>query len=98
MPFMLNEYHYFEAVQCVKVKDQDKRHFQNHLALCPTCAAMYKHALETNDLEVRRLIVEHDAAENTQSVIIPVTLAGRPYNIRFVGTHWFDLKTVLENS
>ena len=96
MPFKLKSGdHYFVAVQCVK--DQEKRHYQNRLALCPTCAAMYQHARETDDAEIRRLIVEHAAPDNAPSVKIPVTLAGKQHNLHFVGTHWFDLKTVLEN-
>jgi hypothetical protein len=96
MPFKLNELHYFEAVQCVK--SQEKRYHQNYLALCPVCAAMYKYARTTDDTEIRRLIVEHDAPDDAGSVEIPVTLAGQQYRLRFVGTHWFDLKTVFENS
>ena len=96
MPFKLKSGdHYFVAVQCIK--DQEKRHYQNRLALCPTCAAMYQHARETDDTEIRRLIVEHTAPDNAPSVEIPVTLAGKQFNLRFVGTHRFDLKTVLEN-
>ena len=41
---------------------------------------------------------EHEAPDNAPSVEIPVTLAGKQHNLRFVGTHWFDLKTVFENS
>ncbi len=97
MPFKLKSGdHYFVAVQCVK--DQEKRHYQNRLALCPTCAAMYKHSRETDDPEILRLIVEHDAPDDASSVEIPVVLAGKQHSLRFVGTHWFDLKTVFENS
>lgn len=96
MPFKLNEYHYFEAVQCVKA--QEKRYYQNYLAFCPTCAAMYKHACETDDAEILRLIVEHDAPDDAPSVEIPVVLAGKQHSLRFVGTHWFDLKTVFIKS
>jgi hypothetical protein len=98
MPFKLGEYHYFEAVQCVK--GQEKRHFQNYLALCPTCAAMYKYARirEPDDTEIRRSLIEHNAPDDAPFVEIPVMLAGKQYSLHFVGTHWFDLKTVLENS
>lgn len=94
MPFKLrsNE-HYFEAVQCIV--DKDVRHFQNRLALCPTCAAMYQYARETDDAEIRCSIVEHEADDKAPAVEIPVSLAGKQFQLRFVGTHWFDLKTVL---
>lgn len=94
MPFRLRTgEHYFEAVQCVA--DNEKLHMKTRLALCPTCAAMYQHARETDDTEIRRRIVEHTADDQTPSVEIPVRLAGRDHTLRFVGTHWLDLKTVL---
>lgn len=93
MPFKLKGEHYFEAVQCIR--DKDVRHYQNRLALCPTCAAMYKNARETDDVELRRRIVEHDADDKAPSIEISVRLAGCERTLRFVGTHWFDLKTVL---
>ncbi len=95
MPFKLprSDKHYFEAVQCIG--DKGIRHFQNRLALCPNCAAMYQYARETDDAEIRRSIVEHDAPDNAASVEISIRLAGRQFQLRFVGTHWFDLKTVL---
>jgi len=94
MPFKLRsgEY-YFEAVQCIEEKET--RHFQNRLALCPTCAAMYQYARETDDAEIRRRIIELDAEDQAPAVEIPVRLAGRECTLRFVGTHWFDLKTIL---
>jgi hypothetical protein len=94
MPFKLRSGdHYFEAVQCVR--NQDTHDFQNRLALCPTCAAMYQYVRETDDTEMRCRIVEHAADDKAPSVDIPVHLVGREYTLRFVGTHWFDLKTVL---
>lgn len=65
-------------------------------ALCPICTAMYQHARQSDDTEIRRLIAENEAP-NAPAVEIPVTLAGKQHNLRFVGTHWFDLKIVLES-
>jgi hypothetical protein len=94
MPFRLGSgEHYFEAVQCIN--DKETRHYQNRLALCPTCAAMYQYARETDDAETRRRIVAHGADDKAPSVDLPVRLAGQERAIRFVGTHWFDLKTIL---
>jgi|GEM_PF-3681342 len=45
--------------------------------------------------EAKLAIVEHDAPDNADSVEIPLTLAGQPRHLRFAGTHFFDLKTVL---
>ena len=66
--------------------------------LCPTCATMYLHACETDDAEIRRRIIELDAKDQAHAVEIPVRLAGREYTLRFVGTHWFDLKTILSGN
>lgn len=94
MPFKLkSDLHYFEAIQCVR--GLNKHLFENHLALCPTCAAMYQHVRETDDAEIRRSIVEHEADDKAPAVEIPVRLAGRELTLRFVGKHWFDLRTVL---
>ena len=93
MPFKIGDAYYFEAVQCIKTIEN--HHIENRLALCPTCAAMYQHARAIDDTELRRLIVEHDAPDNANSVEIPLTLATQPHRLRFVGTHFFDLKTVL---
>lgn len=97
MPFKLRSgEHYFEAVQCIE--DKEMRYFQNRLALCPNCAAMYQYARETDDAEIRRLIIELDAEDQSPAVEIPVQLADREYTLRFVGTHWFDLKTILSGN
>jgi hypothetical protein len=94
MPFKLRTgEHYFEAIQCVR--NQHAHYYQNRLALCPTCAAMYQHARETDDAEIWRRIVEHPAADQAPAVEISLRLAGRDHSLHFVGTHWFDLKTVL---
>ncbi len=95
MPFQIQELHYFEAVQCVK--DLKKRHVENRLALCPTCAAMYQYARQTEDREVHNRIINLKEAETSPSVEIPVTLAEQEYRLHFVGKHWFDLKTILES-
>lgn len=93
MPFKVDGVHYFEAVQCVR--DLDKLYFENYLALCPNCAAMYKHARSTNDVEMRRGIVSHSEADTVACVDVPVTLAGKERKLHFGGKHWFDLKTIL---
>lgn len=93
MPFKVGEEHYFEAVQCVRGLEQ--HYFENRLALCPTCAAMYVHARQTDDAEILRRIVDQDVSDKAPSAEIRIELAEREFHLRFVGTHWFDLKTVL---
>jgi predicted transcriptional regulator len=90
MPFKVRDIHYFEAIQCVR--GLGHHYFENRLALCPTCAAMYLHARDSEDAEIRRSIVDHAAS----AVEIIIKLAGREFQLRFVGTHWFDLRTVLQ--
>jgi len=93
MPFKIGVDYYFEAVQCIK--EVDKLYFANRLALCPTCAAKYQHIRETNDEQLRELIINADA-EKELFVEIPIELAQKNYSLYFVAKHWFDLKTILE--
>ncbi len=96
MPFKLpSGDHYFEAVQCIADHETDARHYQNRLALCPTCAAMYQHAREIDDTELRHRIIDHGTDDQVPAVEIPFRVAGRDVALYFVGTHWFDLKTLL---
>lgn len=93
MPFKIDEYHYFEAVQFIK--NITKVYKENYLALCPTCAAKYKYARETTDDDMRRYLINIDSPDDSPSVDIPVRLAGEDLSIEFVGKHWFELKTIL---
>jgi hypothetical protein len=92
MPFKLGtgEY-YFEAVQVVK--GLAKHFFENRLALCPTCAAMYQYVRSCSDDEMTRQI----SATGGESAVVElhVDLAGDPRVLRFVGTHFFDLRVVV---
>lgn len=94
MPFKIRGEYYFEAVQCVL--DPDRRHHENYLALCPTCAAMYKHARETSDEAIRRAIIKREY-DNAPAMKIAVRLAERNFQLRFVGTHFIDLQAILED-
>lgn len=94
MPFRVGDLHYFEAVQCIRGLPQ--RFYENRLALCPTCAAMYQYARGTEFEEIRQRIIQSPAEANVGAVEIEVTLAGVERTLRFVADHWLDLKTVLE--
>lgn len=92
MPFKLvtGEY-YFEAVQVFK--DLNKHFFENRLALCPICAAMYQHARSINDEELKR---KFSTIVNVYGVVeLPIELANEPRTLRFVGTHFFDLAVII---
>jgi len=83
MPFQLADgSYYFEAVQFDYSCDRELP--QNHMALCPVCAAKYLNARTTPDTEMR-------LALETGNVEIPVILAGKPECIRFVNDHKNDL-------
>jgi hypothetical protein len=97
MPFKLRtgEY-YFEAVQVLKGLAQ--HFYENRLALCPTCAAMYQFARDSTDNEVRAAIVALESEAVGAKVEVPVVLAGEKRIVRFVGTHFFDLQLVIGKS
>jgi hypothetical protein len=89
MPFKLdNGKYYFEAVECVK--DADREHRQNHLALCPTCAAKYRHANGSSS-KLREAILHASGFK------VPVILAREPQTIRFVEEHLQDMQAALQS-
>lgn len=87
MPFKLasGEY-YFETVQLLALT---REHRPNHLALCPVCAAKFKHANGTPDEDVIGALT--GAADGR----IRVVLARAPESLRFVSTHLGDIRAVL---
>lgn len=96
MPFKINGMHFFEAVKLVGTLKQHL--YRCRLALCPTCAAMYKHARETPDEELVGLLANNCAEEGAGSAELDVALAGKHYKLWFVGTHMFDVKKLLSSS
>lgn len=92
MPFKIAGEYYFEAVQFVKDAKRDLR--ENRLALCPTCAAKYRHARDTSLQDLRDdLLTQH--VENQGSITVDVMLAGDAAKVRFVGKHAIDLQGAL---
>jgi len=88
MPFKLeDESYYFEAVECVKGLNRELP--QNHLALCPICAAKFRHANGTPASELKRLILSATGSE------VPVTLARQERGIVFTKKHLLDLQAAL---
>lgn len=94
MPFKLRtgEY-YFEAVQVLKGLAQ--HFYENRLALCPTCSAMYQFARSSTDEDVRAAIVAVDSEKVEARVAVSLVLAGEHRMVHFVGTHFFDLQVVI---
>jgi hypothetical protein len=95
MPFKLvsGEY-YFEAIQILKGLPQ--HYYENRLALCPTCAAMYQYAGSNNADNLRKAISSVDADQVGSKTEVSLFLAGEKRMLHFVGTHLFDLQVVLE--
>jgi hypothetical protein len=90
MPFKLDDgSYYFEAVECWK--DAQREHRENHLALCPICAAKYKHANGSSPAQIRQALLDASGLE------IAVTLARERHTIRFVQVHLRDLQAVLQS-
>jgi hypothetical protein len=94
MPFKLRtgEY-YFEAVQVLKGLAQ--HFYENRLALCPTCAAMYQFARSSSDDDLRASIAAIDGEQVEARVALSLVLADEERMLHFVGTHFFDLQVVI---
>ena len=92
MPFKVGDDYYFEAVQFVKDAIKDLQ--ENRLALCPTCAAKYRHALGTSLDDLRDDLLTQDV-DTQPSIKVAADLAGEEASIRFVGKHAIDLQAVL---
>lgn len=92
MPFKVSGDYYFEAVQFLSDATQDLR--ENRLALCPTCAAKYRHAGGTSPEDLRDDLLTQDV-EHQGSITVDVILADEAAQIRFVGKHAIDLQAAL---
>ena len=93
MPFQFKGEDYFDAVLCVRRRQKD--HIQNHLALCPVCAAKYRHARETDDEEMAARIREIDVSPDHRAVELSVVLAEEPHLLHFAAKHALDIRAVL---
>ncbi len=93
MPFKVGGQWYFEAVQVVTKRRHVHR--ANALALCPLCAALYKHARTTSNDELIRSLAELEVAEGQGTAEVAVVLDGRRFEIRFTGKHAIDIQAAL---
>ena len=90
MPFRLADGSpYFEAPEYAYALSAE--HPENHLALCPTCSAKWRHA---NDENPGTMVASLLASTNSELV---VRLAGEEVTLRFVDVHVEDL-TVISRS
>jgi hypothetical protein len=89
MPFRLESgEHYFEAATLLSSLSVELS--ENHLAMCPTCAAKWQHARGTPDSDLLEGLQASEVAE------LKVTLAGAPVALRFVQLHFEDLRAAFE--
>jgi hypothetical protein len=91
MPFRLaDRSYYFEAVEYCSAVGREIP--ENRLALCPVCAAKWHHARDESPQELAAAVLSANVAE------LKVVLAGSQTILRFVETHFLDLKVVLATS
>jgi hypothetical protein len=90
MPFKgRDSQYYFESVEAL---DMPKEHYQNHLALCPLCAAKYKEFVKRDEEALQRCQALIIAAEDA---VVTLQLGHEEATLRFVASHFLDLKTLL---
>tara|TARA_R110002051_G_scaffold325547_1_gene428773 strand:+ start:27772 stop:31029 length:3258 start_codon:yes stop_codon:yes gene_type:complete len=92
MPFKVGDQYYFVAVQFDSDARRDLQ--ENRLALCPNCAAKYRHARLT-PIETLREDLLTQTIGMRGSASVKVQLAGNDDRIRFVGKHAIDLQSAL---
>jgi hypothetical protein len=92
MPFKVSGDYYFEAVQFVTNATHDLS--ENRLALCPTCAAKYRHAGGTSPQDLRDDLLTQ-RVDHQGSITVDVILADEAATVRFVGKHAIDLQAAL---
>jgi len=85
--------YYFEAVAAL-FKDHFTREYEaQFLALCPLCAAMYKEFVKQDE---GAMVDMKNALMHTDDFEVPLRLGELDTSIRFVETHFHDIKTILE--
>ena len=95
MPFRKRDgAHYFEKKEVLSGEYLPKEHEAQYLALCPLCAAKYEEFVK-KDVNVMAKLKE--AIINTEDCEIPISLGDEKTSIRFVETHYHDLKTIIES-
>lgn len=92
MPFMVKGEDYFEAVEFVR--SSRKEYPENSLALCPNCAAEYKHACSTPENERIDLLLAVDINLPEEELKVNIELPNHTY-LRFTQKHMIDLRAVM---
>lgn len=100
MPFRKRDgEYYFESIEAFSKESLPKEYASQFLALCPVCAAKYKHFVRdapegeaTADL--RRALVDADSTE-PDGLEAPLKFGKESATLRFVPRHVLDLKAIL---
>ena len=99
MPFKKrNGEYYFEAVEALSRDHFPKEHEAQFLALCPLCAAMYDEFVKQDDNAMEKFKEELVGSKDKSAadeLTLPLCLGEHDTSIRFVETHWKDMKTIL---
>ncbi|MFH2122752.1 MAG: hypothetical protein ABIJ50_04635 [Pseudomonadota bacterium] len=88
-----NGQYYFVAVEALSNIFFSKEHEAQFLALCPLCAAMYKEFVKLDDIVITRL---NNAIKTSEKPEVSLKLGELETSIRFVESHWLDMKTILK--
>ena len=95
MPFKKrNGQYYFEAVEALSRDYFAKEHEAQFLALCPQCAAMYKEFVKNDEGAMESF---KNALINSEDAEVPLKLGELNTSIRFVKTHFLDIKTIIKD-
>jgi len=95
MPFRKRDgEYYFEAVEALSRDYFAKEHEAQFLALCPLCAAMYNEFVKHNDGAMESL---KNALINSEDAEVPLQLGELDTSVRFVESHFQDIKTIIED-
>lgn len=96
MPFKKRDgEYYFEAVEALSNKYFHLEHEAQYLALCPLCAARYKEFIKNDEDAMVTLREELASADGCD---VPLKLGDLSISIRFVETHFHDLKVIIGES
>ncbi|WP_136796204.1 sacsin N-terminal ATP-binding-like domain-containing protein [Desulfosediminicola ganghwensis] len=94
MPFRKRDRtHYFEKKEVLTRKYLPTEHEAQYLALCPLCAAKYDEFVRTADDVMADLQEAIVSAENSE---VPISLGDEKTSIRFVESHYHDLRVIIE--
>lgn len=85
--------YYFEAVEALSEDYFSKEHEAQFLALCPLCAAKYKEFVRRDENAMNDL---KSALMNSKELKVSLQLGETKTSIRFVESHWRDMRTILQ--